>query len=343
MKTRLTAVALACAAGAAFVLPTVAFADVGGLAVAPAHPDPAVPSSRAYFTLSMAPGSTASEQVRVADTAGSPIDVLVNAVDGLTSTNSGAVYANREDPVHKAGAWVTPATSSLSLAPGTTHFVDFTVHVPSDATPGDHLAGIAFEDATPRTTGKGVQVTTVVRSVIGVLVQVPGPAAFDLSVGGASIQPLTTGGQPSVVVDLTDTGLRLGKPDLTVTLHGPAGYARTVSRQLDTLLPGDRIAYPLPWPDSLPAGDYSITVTADGGGMASPVTYSGTYRLGAALHTATSPKGTGAAVRPAIVSTLPSWVVPALAAAAGLGVLGVIAVVTVLIATRRRSSRVRRA
>jgi hypothetical protein len=345
MKTRLTAAALAVAAGAAFALPTVASADIGGLAVAPAHPDPAVPTSRTYFTLQMAPGSSADEQVRVTDTAGNPIDVLVNAVDGLTSTNSGAVYANRQDPVSKTGTWVTPSVSTLTVSPTSTQDVDFTVTVPPDATPGDHLAGIAFEDASPTTTGQGVQVTTVVRSVIGVLVQVPGPAAFDMSVSGASIQPLTAGNLPSIVVDLGDIGQKLGKPDLNVTLNGPDGYTHTVSRQLDTLLPGDSIAYPMPWPDSLPPGDYTITVSASGAGMAAPVTYTTTDHLGAALQTATTTPHANVATHPAIApspaAAMPAWVVPALAGAGGLIALTVVVVVMFVVRIRRRWTPVR--
>ena len=69
-------------------------------------------------------------------------------------------------------------------------------------------------------------------------------------------------GAASVRVTLGNDGTRLGKPGLTVAVSGPNGYQRTVVRALDTILPGDTIAYPLAWPDVLQPGDYSIVATA---------------------------------------------------------------------------------
>jgi hypothetical protein len=277
---------IASVAVAAALVPLSASAAVNGLAVSPAHPDPANPATRSYFVHDAAPGDAFTDQVKVTDGGTAPLELVVSAVDGLTGQTSGAVYANRQDPVGKAGAWVQVAQSSLKLKPATTSYLNFTVHVPKDALPGDHLAGIAFEDAHPTTSGSGLEVTTVLRAVVGVQIRVSGAAAFHLLVGAASIEPLSdTQKLASVKIRLQDDGLLLGKPRLTVRITGPNGYHGTVTdRPLDTLLPGDPIDYPLPWPDPLAPGDYVIDVSATGPGMADAVTHHATFHLDSALQ-----------------------------------------------------------
>jgi hypothetical protein len=148
------AVALA-AAGTLAPAPVLAAGPSGGFSVRPAHVDPADPASRAYFKPMVAPGGSFVDQALVGNTSDAPVDLIVSSVDGRTGATSGAVYANREEPATKAGSWVVPNGSFVRVAPHTEMAVGFDVHVPIDATPGDHLAGIAFEDAHPRSSGKG--------------------------------------------------------------------------------------------------------------------------------------------------------------------------------------------
>lgn len=278
--------AVACAAAGMFTAQTaLAAGPSGGFSVRPAHIDPADPASRTYFKPVVAPGASFADQVIVSNSADAPLDLLVAAVDGLTATTSGAVYANRDQPPLKAGAWVTPGMSSVRVPPHAESTIGFSVRVPGDAAPGDHLAGLALEDAKPRSSGRGVSVTQVIRAVVGVLVQVPGTAEFQPAVSGVDLTALPGFGTASVVVRLGNSGAKLGKPRLAVSLDGPAGYHRAVNRQLDTILPSDTIPFPLPWPDTLQPGDYDVVVTVTGG--AKLVVFRTRVHLGAALPGAT--------------------------------------------------------
>jgi len=260
---------------------TAAFgAQPGGFSVRPAHVDPADPATRAYFKPIVAAGFSFHDQVVIGNRGDAPVDLLVSGVDGLTAPTSGAVYANRQDPVAKAGAWLSPAISQIRVAPHSERNVDFTVRVPADASPGDHLAGVAVEDAHPRTSGGGFAVTEVIRAVVGVQVQVPGPALFHAHVDGVDLAPLAGAGTGAVVIHIGDDGDRLGKPHLCVSLSGPHGYGRAVDTQLDTLLPGDTIPFPLPWPDTLKPGDYGVSVASCG---VTPVLYRARLHLGTTL------------------------------------------------------------
>jgi len=304
-----------------------------GIALRPAHADPSDPSTKAYFKPTVAPGETFTDEVIVTNTGDTPVELAVSGVDGLTAPTSGAVYGNRQDPVKKAGAWVSAAARTVTVAPHTELPVPFTVKVPKNAGAGDHLAGIAFEDVHPTLAGSNFAVTQVVRAVMGVQVMVPGPGAFAVHVDNATLQALPGIAAGSVLVTLGNSGARLGKPGLSVALSGPDGYKRTVRRTLDTILPGDTIPYPLAWPDVLRPGDYSITATATPGTASpgapggAPVVEGATVVRTVGVHLGTplagvSPSGViSPASAPARHSSggLPMWVVVVLVAAAGIG------------------------
>jgi hypothetical protein len=260
----------------------------GGFSVRPAHVDPADPATRSYFKAVIAPGQSYVDQVLVGNTSDTPIDLVVSPVDGLTGATSGAVYANRQDPVAKTGAWVLPNVATLRVGPHSETAVGFGVRVPADATPGDHLAGIAFEDAKPHTSGQRFSVTEIIRAVIGVLIQVPGSAQFRPDITTVELAPLPGVGTSAVMIGLSNNGSKLGKPGLAVSIDGPAAYHRSMSRQLDTLLPGDTIPFPFAWPDTLQAGDYNIVVTVIGG--VDPVVFRTRVHLGTTLPARRTPK-----------------------------------------------------
>jgi hypothetical protein len=88
-----------------------------------------------------------------------------------------------------------------------------------------------------------------------------------------------------VVIDLANSGRLLCQPQLTVAVRG-ASVTRVVSRRLDTILPGDSIPYPLPWPSSLAPGSYAVSANAAGCGA--PASLSQVVRAGHVLHGTTS-------------------------------------------------------
>jgi len=279
---------LTCCLGAAIVVlvgtvgPASAQTTSGGFGAAPAHPDPSDPATRAYFKPVLAPGASGSDDLLITSSSDTPLQLVISPVDGLTGQTSGAVYANRDVQVKKAGTWITPSVSTVTLAPHSDQLVSFRVAVPRDATPGDHLGGLAVEDANPQRSAGQFAVTEVFRTVVGVDVLVPGPASPGVRLGRLGLKALPGTEVAALTVQLGDPGTKLVKPELNVSLRGPSGYQRTVARQLDTILPGDTIAYPLLWPDSLLPGRYHVVVHATGGPR--PVERSATVTLGVPLR-----------------------------------------------------------
>lgn len=284
-------------------------ASVAGLGVRPTHSDPNDPETRAFFKHQLSPGQSFSDSVTVTNASDAPLTVVVSSVDGLTAQTSGAVYANRTDPVTKTGGWVHAGTSTLTVAPHSDSEVPFTVDVPADAVAGDHLAGLAFEDASPSTSGGTFSVTQIVRAVVGVEISVGSGTAFAVSPGTPRLVEMPGTKTASIVVPLSNTGQLLGKPTLDVTLTDN-GYTRHVTRALDTILPGDSIEYPFVWPDDLAAGDYSIkvdvksgtTMSSSSGRSTLGTTLSGAANSGADKHiTIVNAPGGGSPMMPAIV------------------------------------------
>ena len=256
------ALVLALAAALTLALSAVSLArGAGGFSVRPAETSAKDPATRSYFKPVLAPGTSVIRHVVVANGGGSPLTLLVSAVDGLTGQTTGTVYANMHDPVRKAGAWLQPQTDRITIPARSAATVGFAIRVPADAQPGDHVAGIAFQDAHQRTSGGRFRIIEIIRAVVGVAIRVPGPAAPRLSLGKLALKGLPGTIQPSVVVGVGNAGRLLCKPKLAVSLRNPGGHRRAVVRQLDTVLPGDEVAYPLPWPATLSSGTYGATAS----------------------------------------------------------------------------------
>lgn len=304
--------ALAVAFAAASVFPggAVAGPGIGGFGVRPAHANPNNPATRAYFVRSVPTGGSFTDQVVVTNSASRPVRLRVYAVDGLTGVTSGAVYSNRNDKLHKAGLWVTPAVSLVRVDARSQALVPFEVRVPSSASPGDHLAGLAFENTSRQRSGGRFSVTEIVRAVIGIEIQVPGSAFAQVQLRGASLKALPGTQIPSVIVNLGDSGLRLCKPVLAVALAGSGGRQPVVRRALDTILPGDYIPFPLPWPRPLRSGIYRASVTASGCGHG--VRTSAVARLGSSLSGTTAHPGFITAGK---AGGTPWWLIPLVALA----------------------------
>ena len=270
-----------------------AAAPAGVVSLRPVKPSAAHPT---YFTLTAAPGRTLQDAVVISNGGDAPVSLAITPVDGITGQTSGSVYGNRQDPTREAGRWVKPEISSLTLAARSSQTVRFTVTVPAGTTAGDHLAGIAVENTQPREASNGFPVKEIFRSVVGVLVDVPGGTAFAPKVSNVSINGIGATGVGAVDVTLANAGQRLGKPTLTVALNGPDGYSKTQTRELDTVLAGDTITYPLAWPDRLPPGEYTVAALLTGGGRSASLTKDvslGTTLSGVSQRAAPAPAAAG--------------------------------------------------
>jgi hypothetical protein len=292
-------------------------AAIGGFGARPAHFNPKVPATRAYFIRNVPAGSGFTDQVIAFNSASKPVTLRVYPVDGLTGATSGVVYGNRGVALRAAGQWVFPATSMVTVPAHSQTPVSFTVRVPKGASVGQHLAGLALEDVAAGKSAGRFSVTEVLRTVVGIELDVPGAAPTRLALRSFSIAPIQGTNYPALMVGIANTGGLLCKPALSVNLNGPAG-TQHATRQLDTVLPGNQIAYPFAWPRALSAGTYNATITATGCGH--PVVLRGAASLGQKLVANPLP---AAETEPPSSNTLPWWPI-ALVGFAGLLIGGMV-------------------
>lgn len=319
---RTTAAVAALAAAAATALVPSGAAGAGGattsFSVRPGHYDPNDASSRAYFDRKVAVGASFSDDVVVTNGGSQPVTLLVYAVDGLTGQTSGAVYGNRGTVLRRAGRWLRPAVSRITVPAGKQVAVPFAVRVPPRSLPGDHLAGIAFEDTHVTTSTGRFRIRQVIREVVGVLVRVPGPAQPRLRLGRLTLSTLPGTGLATVVVPIANVGRSLCKPRLSVSLSAGA-FRELITRQLDTILPADRIPYPLVLRHGLRPRTYRVDARTSC--SASSVRRSSVIRLGSSLRGSADP-APPVVVRTGGGSSFPVWMIVLIAVLAAAGGAG---------------------
>ena len=252
------------AVAAAFVAAAPAGAGVGqaSFAMNPERYDPNLSVTRSYFVAQAKPGTTFTNGVRIVNRGGTSGTAMLYAVDATTGQTSGAVYLDRGKPRHDVGSWVTLGAQSVTLGPGQSRVVRFTVHVPAGAHPGDHLGGIVAENAAlTQASGSGaLRIRVKHLTIVAVLAQIPGPAA-------ALVRPtrVYAGGEHGyqyVYIHLANGGAVATKPTGRLLISTPDGKevaARDLA--LDTFLPGTAIDYPVLLPKTaLAPGRYHATV-----------------------------------------------------------------------------------
>ncbi|WP_309616509.1 hypothetical protein [Salinibacterium sp.] len=107
------------------------------------EPVPTADGGRRTFDYTTDPGTQINDSVLVTNQGTTAAEFLIYATDARNELETGAFgLLKREEKPIDAGAWITTASDKITLEPGTEATIPFALLVPSDATPGDHVAGI---------------------------------------------------------------------------------------------------------------------------------------------------------------------------------------------------------
>ncbi|MFD7261532.1 WxL protein peptidoglycan domain-containing protein [Streptomyces sp. NPDC059874] len=258
-------------------------ADNGTWGVFPTPAAGAAMTDRAYFFHQGQAGTSVGDSVTILNSSDKELTFQVFATDAVNTPSGGAfALLPVETKPKDVGAWIAlpPETAStVTVPPKGRKDIPFTVKVPADATPGDHVGGIvALNTAVEGVQQEGKVQVGVKRSVGARLYfRVPGPLTPGLSVEdvkvdrSAPLLPWVKNARATITYTLVNRGNVVVDPKVTVSAEGLFG--RTVldrpARELKlALLPGQRIELTEPWPDA-PQSDW-VTVKITAGATAHP-------------------------------------------------------------------------
>ncbi|MEZ3160399.1 DUF916 domain-containing protein [Microbacterium sp. BWT-B31] len=201
-------------------------------------------ADRTSYHYTADPGRTVEDAIVIANHGDESVDLALYAADGYTTDSGGFDILTPGETSTAVGAWIQPAEDLVTVEPGASVEVPFTLTVPENATPGDYAGGIVTSLAQPGDT-QGLSVDR--RLGIRVALRVGGALAPALAVtdlhvawdGGAN--PLAVG-DARVTYEIENTGNTIISAQQAVSVAGPFGWFRTDAAALDAppqLLPGE--------------------------------------------------------------------------------------------------------
>jgi hypothetical protein len=199
-----------------------------------------------YFMLTMTAGETVTDTARVSNEGQVAEKLKLSRATGVTAGNSGSAFSQEFRGCSGTGCWVSGLTGEVTLPGGNSETLPFTVRVPAGTPPGQYLAGLSVESATPppsvrvgsngKATARAIiveRVTVGVAVTVGVLSQLTTRLRIP-DVTGQAIGPTAR-----LNVGVANTGQTFshgaGKASCTV-----AGRSHSFAVYADTVLPHDQ-------------------------------------------------------------------------------------------------------
>jgi hypothetical protein len=234
------------------------------------------PQTFSYFFHELAPGAVLSDEALVMNSGDVPVTLKLYAADGITAINGGTAFGKQgQEPTGASrgvSRWLSLSVGEVSLEPGEDEVVPFTISVPSDASPGHHVAGLVAEappsgEAPPTGEGQTQFSAKLIRQAgVAVVIDVPGPHVAGLEITGASLRQQDDQGATFVIaVHNTGNMFVKGEGSLVITDRNREELA-SIPLKMDTVLPGDATTFQVSHPVHLADGDYllSVVLNCDG-------------------------------------------------------------------------------
>ncbi|MFG2996697.1 WxL protein peptidoglycan domain-containing protein [Streptomyces sp. NPDC048340] len=254
-----------------------AAADNGTWGVFPTPPAGAQMADRAYFFHQGEAGGTITDSATILNSSDKELTFRVFVTDAVNTPVGGAFALLPVETAPKdVGTWIAlapEAATTVTVPPKGRKDIPFTVKVPADATPGDHVGGIVALNTAVEGVQKEGKVQVGVKRSVGARLyfRVPGPVTPGLSVEdvrvdrAAPLLPWVKDARAKVTYTLVNRGNVVVEPKVRVTAEGLFG--RTVldrpARELKlVLLPGQRIELTEDWADAPQLDRVTVSISA---------------------------------------------------------------------------------
>lgn len=229
------------------------------------------PETFAYFSHELAAGSILTDAVLVLNSGSEPVTLKLYAADGITAVNGSTAFVQRDQEKSGVSRWLTLSADEVSLEPGEDRAVPCTIIVPSDASPGEHVAGLVVESAPGETAQPGKEggqeaaqfaVRVIRRAAVAVVITVPGPRFVGLELVDVGLAQQGDDGVASFVVQVRNTGNVMVRGEGFLLVQDRKGMELpTIPMTLGTVLPGDEAFFYVQHPVHLADGNYLLGAT----------------------------------------------------------------------------------
>lgn len=258
----------ACAAVAALVVPGPAYAapkddGVRSWSLRPAGPD-GKPDSRTHFTLQSELNQKVSDKALLTNQSKVPVAFNVYGTDAFnTAKGDFDLLSAAKRPVD-IGAWMTFPGRVVTVPAGKTVVIPFTIAVPPNASPGDHVGGVV---ASLADVSGGDRVNVDTRVALRVYLRVPGLLRPLLSISnvGANFHAVTNPfgkGKATVRYTVDNPGNIRLRAHVTITVKSAFGttLAKVTPPDLPELLPNGNVTFTTEVGRIFPAGPVTVQI-----------------------------------------------------------------------------------
>ncbi len=218
-------------------------------------------SGRANYGYTVNPGGRVEDALVVVNHGTTPLRLAVYAADAFTDEAGRLDLVAEDAKSTRVGAWVRTDRPDVTVRPGGSVKVPFTLTVPHDAAPGDYMGGIVTSPADGDDTGRRLGIR--IRLRVGGALE-PKLAVRDLRVRySGTVHPFGKG-DATVTYTLHNTGNTILTARQTVSLSGPFGVMTARAGHIDdspALLPGQTWKVTVPVRGVAPALRSTGTVT----------------------------------------------------------------------------------
>lgn len=212
-----------------------------------------------YFSYTGKGGEQIDDVALVINAGSEAVTLKLYAADGITAIGGGTAFAGAEEERTGVRAWIRSSASEVTLAPGARQPVPFSVRVPSDATPGDHVAGLVVEAPPKQGQSGGIQTAVVERVGVAVVVRVPGESLEQLALGGICLNQETGSNYFQIPVANNGNILSRSSGEFVLARQGGKEVFRKPIESA-TILPRDATFLRIDAPSDPGPGRYTATV-----------------------------------------------------------------------------------
>jgi len=205
--------------------------------------------SRSELSYDAAPGTVINDSVTLYNLGTVELTFSVYATDAFNNADGDFDLLPGDQVPTEAGSWVTMQAQTVTLPPNKMTDIAFTITVPVDAAPGDHVGAIVASNAITGSNGDGQVLSMDRRTGTRMYIRVGGELSANLGVTDVTTDFHQSANPLGAAADVSFTLQNRGNVRLSgtpvVSVGGPFGLGKKTVR-LETftdLLPGEEMTY----------------------------------------------------------------------------------------------------